>query len=291
MSTSELTRPAPSTRDAVAPRLVSTRLLRSELRLVFRRRRNLILLAVLGCAPILLGVVIKASAPSNDGEGPAFLGQITGNGMFLVFTSLTVALPVFLPLVVSVAAGESIAGEASIGTLRNLLVVPVHRTRLLAVKYTALLAYALVSTLTVAGIGLITGLVLFPVGPVTLLSGITVPLTDALGRALLIALYVAIMLGGVAAIGLFISTLTEVPMAAMAATAVITVTSEILDSIPQLSAIHPYLFTHPWLAFGDLLRSPVPTHGLLVGLGTEACYVAVFLALAWARFTSKDITA
>jgi ABC-2 type transport system permease protein len=291
MSTSELTRPAPSTRDAVAPRLVSTRLLRSELRLVFRRRRNLILLAVLGCAPILLGVVIRASAPSNDGEGPAFLGQITGNGMFLVFTSLTVALPVFLPLVVSVAAGESIAGEASIGTLRNLLVVPVHRTRLLAVKYTALLAYALVSTLTVAGIGLITGLVLFPVGPVTLLSGITVPLTDALGRALLIALYVAIMLGGVAAIGLFISTLTEVPMAAMAATAVITVTSEILDSIPQLSAIHQYLFTHPWLAFGDLLRSPVPTHGLLVGLGTEACYVAVFLALAWARFTSKDITA
>ncbi len=77
---------------------------------------------------------MRVSAPSN-GDGPAFIGDITENGLFLAFTSLVVTLPLFLPLAVSVVAGESIAGEASTGSLRNLLVVPVGRTRLLVVKY------------------------------------------------------------------------------------------------------------------------------------------------------------
>ena len=64
------------------------------------------------------------------------------------------------------------------------------------------------------------------------------------------------MLAGVAAIGLFISTLTEVPMGAMAATAALCIVAEILDAIPQLSWLHEWLFTHWWLAFGDLLRTP-----------------------------------
>ena len=41
------------------PARISSRLLRSELRLVFTRRRNLAILAVLACAPILLGIAIK----------------------------------------------------------------------------------------------------------------------------------------------------------------------------------------------------------------------------------------
>src|SRR5580765_3339878 len=65
------------------------RFTRSELRLVFRRRRNIALLAVLSLAPILLGIAVRVSAPSN-GEGPAFIGQITANGLFLAFTSLVV---------------------------------------------------------------------------------------------------------------------------------------------------------------------------------------------------------
>ena len=69
--------------------------------------------------------------------------QVTDNGLFLVFTSLTVLLPFFLPLAVSVASGEAIAGEANIGTLRNLLVVPVSRTRLLLVKYAGSVVFAL----------------------------------------------------------------------------------------------------------------------------------------------------
>jgi hypothetical protein len=52
-------------------------------------------------------------------------------------------LPVFLPVAVAVLAGDSIAGEANIGTLRYLLIRPVGRTRLLVAKLVALIAFVL----------------------------------------------------------------------------------------------------------------------------------------------------
>jgi ABC-2 type transport system permease protein len=289
-STAELTRPVGDRGDVVIRRTPDLRLFRSELRLVLRRRRNIALVAVLCCFPILIGVAVRLSAPSN-GDGPPFLSQVTDNGLFLVFTSLTVLLPFFLPLAVSVASGEAIAGEANIGTLRNLLVVPVSRTRLLLVKYAGTVVFALLCTFAVAVVGVVVGLALFPHGDVTLLSGTTVSYGDALWRALFVALYVTLMLAGICALGLFISTLTEVPIGAMAATAVLTIVSQIADNIPQIRAVHPYLLSHPWFNFGDLLRSPVSWHGLQTGVLTQVAYVAVFLPLAWARLQSKDITA
>jgi len=175
------------------------RLFRSELRLVLRRRRNIALVAVLCCFPVLIGVAVRVSAPSN-GDGPPFLSQVTDNGLFLVFTSLTVLLPFFLPLAVAVAAGEAIAGEANLGTLRNLLVVPVSRTRLLLVKYAGTVVFAMLCTAAVAVVGVLVGLALFPHGDATLLSGTTVSYGDALWRALLVAIYVTLMLAGLSAI-------------------------------------------------------------------------------------------
>jgi ABC-2 type transport system permease protein len=134
------------------------------------------------------------------------------------------------------------------------------------------------------------GFVLFPTGPVTLLSGSVVPLGNALLRVALVALYVAAMLAAVAAIGLFVSTLTEVPLAAMATTAIAVVTVEILDAVPQIASIHPWLFTNWWLSFGDVLRDPVALDQMTQGLLVNAAYVVVFGALAWARLTTKDVT-
>jgi ABC-2 type transport system permease protein len=265
-------------------------LLRSELALVFRRRRNQAMLAVLGCVPVLIGVAVWLSAPDGGGRGPAFIDRVTQNGLFLCFASLVVAMPLFLPLAVSVVAGESVAGEANIGTLRYLLVVPVSRSRLLMVKYAGVVAYALATALTVAVVGAVVGVTLFPTGPVTLLSGATVPFDDAVVRAFGVAMYVAVMMAGVGAIGLFISTLTEVPVGAMAATVVLTIVSGILDTISQVAAVHPYLPTHWWLQFGDVLRSPMPLDGLRNGLLAQAAYIAVFLAAAWARLSAKDVT-
>jgi len=267
---------------------VSSRLFRSELRLVFGRLRNLAVLGVLALIPVLIGVAVWLSDDVDD--GPPFLASITQNGLFVSLTALTAVLPLFLPLAASVVAGDAIAGEANVGTLRYLLTVPASRTRLLAVKYGAIVVFCLACTAVVGLVGALVGMLLFPIGPVTLLSGTAVPLLEAIGRIALVAVYIGLCMAALGAIGLFVSTLTEYPVAAMATTAVLAVTSQVLGAIPQLSVIHPYLLSRHWFAYGDLLRDPISLDGPLDGLASAAAYIVVFGALSWARFAGKDVS-
>lgn len=277
--------------------LWSLGLLRSEMLITFRRRRTLALLAVLAAVPVLIGVAVRIETGGGDGEpggggaGPAFVSQVTHNGLFLVFAALAATLPFFLPMAVGVVAGDAIAGEESAGTLRYLLVAPAGRTRLLLTKYATVLAFCLAATLVVAVSALAAGALLFPLGEVTTLSGTRISFAEGLGRALLIALAVAASLVGVAALGLFVSTLTGSGVAAMATTVGLLITVQILDQIPQLDALQPYFFSHYWLSFADLLRAPVLRDDLMRNLGLQALYAAVFGSAAWARFTAKDVTA
>jgi ABC-2 type transport system permease protein len=280
----------PATRATARPhRLVSTRLFRSELQLIFGRRRNWAGLAVLAVVPIIIAIAVYYAAPA-PGEGPPFLASITSNGLFVALAALTAELPLFLPLAVAAISGDAIAGEANLGTLRYLLTVPVHRSRLLAVKFGAIVVFCFAATLVVAVTGTVIGLILFPAGEVTLLSGTQIGFGASVWRLLLVCGYISICLAALGAIGLFISTLTEQPIGAMIGLATLTITSQILDAVPQLSAIHPYLFTHYWLAFGDLLRDPIATESIVKGLTSAAAYTAVFGALAWARFSGRDVS-
>ncbi|MGW4911268.1 ABC transporter permease [Streptomyces sp. NPDC004270] len=272
-------------------------LLRSELAVTLRRWRTLALLGVLAAVPVLVGVAVKIETGGDGqvggggGGGPAFIAQITNNGLFLVFTALAATLPFFLPMAVGVVAGDAIAGEASAGTLRYLLVAPAGRTRLLLTKYATTMAFCLLATLVVAASALAVGAILFPLGDLTTISGTRISFTEGLGRALLIALVVAASLTGIAALGLFVSTLTSSGIAAMATTVGLLITVQILDQIPQLHALQPYFFSHYWLSFADLVRDPVYWDDLIRNLELQALYVAVFGSAAWARFTTKDITA
>jgi ABC-2 type transport system permease protein len=273
-----------------APRRVrpfSSRFLRSELTLVFRRRRNVAILSVLGAIPILIAVAVKISGGDNGG---GVFGSITDNGIFVSFAALVAVLPLFLPMAVAVVAGESIAGEANTGTLRYLLAVPVSRTRLLAVKLASIAIWCLAGPLVVAVVGVVIGLTLFPHGAVTLLSGTQTSLASAVWRLLLAVAYTALMMLVVGTIGLFVSTLTEVPIAAMAGVLAVAIVSEVLAAIPQLHALAPWLFSHYWLSLGDFLRDPVRYDQVQKGALLALAYIVVFALAAWARFGDKDIS-
>ncbi|MFE3926768.1 ABC transporter permease [Streptomyces sp. YIM B13508] len=282
---------------SVRPRpLWTLGLVRDELRTTFRRWRTLALLGVLAAVPVLVGIAVRietgdGSSSGGGGGGPAFVSQITNNGLFLVFAALAATLPFFLPMAVGVIAGDAVAGEAGAGTLRYLLVAPAGRTRLLLTKYAAVMVFCLAATLVVAVSALAVGALLFPLGGLTTISGTRITFAEGLLRALLIALVVAASLLGVAALGLFVSTLTNSGIAAMATTVGLLITVQILDQIPQLHALHPYLFSHYWLSFADLMREPVLWDDLTRSLGLQALYALVFGSAAWARFTGKDITA
>jgi ABC-2 type transport system permease protein len=264
-------------------------LLGSELLTLFRRRRTWALLGALALIPILIAVAVRLSGGPPTGRGPAFLDQITNNGFFVGVTAILVAIPLFLPLTIGVVAGDAIAGEASHGTLRYLLIAPAGRIRLLLVKYVAAAVFCAAAPLTVVVVGTLAGWALFPIGPVTLLSGATVSIGDGLLRLLAIAAYVTVSLLGMSAIGLFLSTLTTVPVGAMAATAILAVVSQIMDALPQLEWLHPWLFTHYWLGFGDLMREPIVWDSFADNALLQAGYVVVFGALAVGRFLTKDV--
>jgi ABC-2 type transport system permease protein len=199
-------------------------------------------------------------------------------------------MPLFLPIAVASISADSIAGEANLGTLRYLLAVPVDRTRLLVVKFTAIAVFTLAATLLVAVVGAVLGLIVFGNGPIVTLSGTQLSFVSGLYRLAAVCGYLALCLTALGALGMFVSTLTEQPIGATIAIMVLAVGSEIMDVIPQLSAIHAYLPTHYWTAFGELLRDPPAYDRLVPGVLSALAYIALFASAAWARFGGQDVT-
>jgi ABC-2 type transport system permease protein len=246
-----------------------------EARTLFRRARVLALLGVLVVVPVFLALAVYLSGGPAAGHGPAFLDRATHNGVFTALAALGVTMPFFIPLSVAVVAGDSIAGEASLGTLRYLLVRPAGRARLLLAKALVVAAFCLVAALVVATAGIIAGVAFFPHGQVVTLSGTTIPFLDGLGRSLLASLVVGASMFGLAAIGVFVSTVTDAPIAAMAITLGAVIVAAILDGLSQVAFLHPWLLTNYWLAFGDLIRDPVRWHEIGQDLALQAGYVAL----------------
>jgi ABC-2 type transport system permease protein len=254
-----------------------------EARTVFGRARTRALLGALVAVPVFIAVVVYLSGGPAAGEGPSFLDRVVHNGVFTALAALTVSMPFFIPLAIAAVAGDSIAGEASMGTLRYLVVRPAGRARLLLAKA------VVVAALGIVVVGLVAGVVFFSHGRVVTLSGTTVSFMDGVGRSLLAGLVVGVSMFGLASVGLFVSTVTDVPIAAMAVTIGAVIVSAILDSVSQVSFMHPWLFTNYWTAFGDLLRDPVRWHDIWKDIVLQAGYMAVFGAAAWARMTTRDI--
>ena len=114
------------------------------------------------CAlPLVVAIFIAVThlAPP-PGQGSAFLSAVLDDGQLYPAAALALVLPVFLPVAVAVVAGESIAGEASAGTLRYLLARPVGRTRLLVSKLISVTTFTLVAVVAVTVTSYATGVLI-----------------------------------------------------------------------------------------------------------------------------------
>ena len=264
--------------------------MKSELYVLFTRRRTWAMLFTIALIPIFLAIAVALSGSTiPPGEGPPFLDRVSQNGLFVGFTAMILAIPLFLPLTIGVVAGDAIAGEASTGTLRYLLISPLSRSKLLLIKFIGSGVFALAATITLMISAIAIGAILFPIGPVTLLSGDVISIPAALMRIFLVAIYVTISLLGLVAIGIFISTLTVIPVGAMAATVIFSTVSQILGSLPQIEVIHPYLPTYYWLGFADFLRNPMDFSSLVSNVLLQLSYIVIFGSFAYSKFASKDI--
>jgi ABC-2 type transport system permease protein len=238
---------------------------------------------------VFLAVTKIGPAP---GKEPAFLSAVLANGALLPAAALAMVLPIFLPLAVAVVAGDSIAGEATSGTLRYLLIRPVGRTRLLATKLLTLVVFVLVAVVAVAASSYWLGISIFTAQPgaVTTVSGTTI---EAEGLTLRIAAtvgYIAVSMFGVAAIAVFLSTVTDSSLGATLGALAAVISSQVLSVLDAADAVQPYLLTRYWFAWIDFYRDPILWRDIDRGLAIQAVYVAVFLGAAWANFATKDVT-
>src|SRR5215203_2073975 len=265
-----------------------------ELRKMFRRPRTWATIGVLNALPVLVAVLLVLTdlAP-RPGEGPPFLSAVLRNGALYPLAALAIVLPLFLPIAVAVVAGDAVAGEAQAGTLRYLLARPAGRTRLLVAKLAAVLVFVALAVVVVTVTAYFVGTGLFgsqPLGGSTVsVSGSTLTVRQAVLRTLLAMAYVAFSMLGVAAVALFLSTVTDSPLAAAMGALAFLVTSSLLLTLDAAGALKPYLPTRYWLAFVDLFRQPILWRDIARGVGLQGVYVAVLLGAAWANFTTKDI--
>ena len=292
-----------------------------ELFKLVRRLRTWVSIGLICALPLVVAIFIAVThiAPA-PGQGSAFLSAVLNEGQLYPAAALALVLPVFLPVAVAVVAGDSIAGEASGGTLRYLLARPVGRTRLLVAKLVAVITFAVISVAAVAVTSYATGVLILgpsraaavgtgglsgsiapgaggaptaglqPGGSITSLSGAPLTTLELVERVLGAMAFITVSMLGVAAIALFLSTLTNSAIGAALGSLAALVISEILVTLNAASAVQPYLPTRYWLAWIDFFRQPIFWPDIQRGFAIQAVYVAVFLAAAWANFATRDIT-
>jgi ABC-2 type transport system permease protein len=280
-------------------RLGADAMITVELRKLVARPRVWLSIILLCAVPALVAILLSISdiAPP-PGQGGAFLSAVTSNGSLYPAAALAMVLPVFLPLAVAVYAGDAVAGEASTGTLRYLLVRPVGRPKLLSAKLVALAIYILIAIFIVVVSSLVIGVALFGTGAeavgqaggVTSLSGASLGPQELAVRLLAAIAYIAVSMLGFGTIALFFSTLSDSALGAALSSLAVLISSSVLETLDAAAPLKPYLPTNYWLSWIDFFRDPIFWHNIDRGLLLQAGYIVVFFGAAWANFGTKDIT-
>ncbi len=271
-----------------------------ELRLMLRKRRVWLCWLLLCAIPTLVAVLLSTTnlAPA-PGQGGAFLSAVVSDGQLFPAAALALVLPVFLPITVAIVSGDAVAGEASAGMLRYLLVRPVGRLRLLTAKLVSVGAYVLLAVLFVTLTSYVVGVIAFGFGAdasvggaggITSLSGAVLTPTQLAGRTAATVGYLALCMLAIGAIGLFFSTLTDSPLAAALGVLAFVVVSAILLPLDAAAGIRFYLPTTHWLAWIDLYRDPILWRAVRQGAEVQVGYILVAFGAAWANFATKDVT-
>ncbi|WP_034276500.1 ABC transporter permease [Haloechinothrix halophila] len=270
-------------------RVALPRLLWAELRWIFRRPRTLVVLGLLAVIPVIIGIALSFAdgGPTGDADPPVFV-TAASSALALPIGALTVLLGLLLPLTVTKAAGDALAGEQANGTLRGWLLAPVGKGRLLLVKAFGVAVVGLVAAGLVGTTGFLTGLISNGTDGLFTLSGTTLPLLDALGRVAIAVGWVTVQLWALGAVALAISACTEHPMLVLATVLGGVIVSQVLLVFESLDWLHPFLLPASWDALINLVRDPIWWDGLGEGVLRAACYLAIGLSLAYARLVTSD---
>lgn len=279
---------------AVGYRPGATLSLWTEIRRQAARRRTQMALAFMVLLPLIILVAFQLDNGGDDegGEGGEFsrLADLAtaGGANFTLFT-LLVSSGFLLVVVVALFCGDTVASEASWGSLRYLLAIPVPRARLLGIKVTAALLYCLLAMLILVGTALLAGTLRYGWAPLNAPIGGEIAAGTSVVRLLEIVGYLCVSLLVVASLAFLLSVLTDAPLGAVGGAVLLQILSNILDQITALGTIRNFLPTHYGDAWLGLLSTPLQTDDMVKGGIASLAYATIFFSLAWWRFLRKDV--
>jgi len=255
------------------------------------RRRTQLALGFMVLLPLIVLAAFQFSdggADPDDDFGSLVSVATTGGPNFALFT-IFVSSGFLFVVVVALFCGDTVASEASWGSLRYLLAAPVPRARLLGVKLVVALAYSALAVVVLAVTALLAGTLRYGWHPLRSTTAPELAPWPAVGRLGLVLGYLAVSLLVVAGLAFLLSVCTDAPLGAVGGAVLLFILSSILDQITALGDLRNLLPTHFSSAWLGLLSTPPQTGDVVKGMIVSIAYATIFSALAWYRFLRKDI--
>lgn len=292
------------------------KLLKIELFKIFKRPRTYIAFGAIAAIVFLIQVALKYDGKSYI---DLLLSNLSGsfefndtfkdkllNGYLICFVILNTLL-IQMPLLVALIAGDSIAGEANMGTLRLSLTKPISRTQYMLVKFAASIIYTVAMLLLMAALALFGSMLIFGTNDMVVLrsEGIEqIKRFDVLWRYFAAFGYAAVALTTVAALAFLLSVFAENSIGPIIATMSIVIVFTILSemNIPIYDeTVKPYLFTSHMVAWKGFFYVKANAEGTTINGSIEnlpaifrslsilIIYIFVFFGTAVWVFRKKDI--
>jgi ABC-2 type transport system permease protein len=220
-----------------------------------------------------------------------FFGNLF-NGWFVAYQIMN-SLWFHIPLLISFVAGDQLAGEATSGTYRLLLIRPVSRTRIFIVKYIATLIYTVIFIIFLAVLSIGLALLLLGEGDLVIITrGVLIlPQDDIVWRfltAYLLAIWTMIT---IASLSLFFSSFVENAIGPIVATMGVLIVSTIVSVLPveMFEVPKKFLFSGYMDLWQKVFRDPVQWDQIWEGMRLLGAWTLISTAAAWAIFVRKDI--
>ena len=221
---------------------------------------------------------------------------ITGNlfNGWIIAQLIMNSLWVHVPFLISLVAGDQLAGEATAGTFRLILIRPVSRARILNSKYVTTLLYtaSLVCTIALLSVGL--GLLIFGSGDLLAIDRdmlAILPEAQMWSRFALAYGLAILAMWVIASLAFLFSSFVENAIGPIIATMAVVVGMLIISNLPveSFESIKPYLFTTYQNVWQQAFKNPIDWATIAKSASVLAGYTAGFWLITLLVFRRKDI--
>ncbi|MFE3683631.1 ABC transporter permease [Streptomyces sp. NPDC059095] len=264
--------------------------LRVEARRQLKRRRTLVMGAVLGALPFVLIVAFAiGGSPSSRNGRITLMDTATASGANFAATCLFVSAGFLLVVPVALFCGDTVASEASWSSLRYLLAAPVPRARLLWSKLAVALGFSAAAIVLLPVVALAAGTAVYGWGPLQIPTGGSLGAGQAVVRLAIAVAFVVVSQLVTAALAFWLSTRTDAPLGAVGGAVGLTIVGNVLDAVTALGGWRDFLPAHWQFAWADALQPHLEWGGMLKGSAVSVAYALVLFALSFRGFARKDI--